>query len=74
MLVIFAGMQSSLPANANASLYTHENPPTQSAAIESLDACVAAINNSRFTRATLPNLLFLTDETALLNAITAGYI
>jgi len=74
MLVIFAGMQSSSPAHANASLYTHENPPTQSAAIASLDACVAAINNSRFTRATLPNLLFLTDETALVNAITAGYI
>ena len=59
MLVIFAGMQSSLPANANAAYYIHENPPTQSEAIASLDSCVAAINSSRFTRATLPNLLFL---------------
>ena len=72
ILVILAGMQSSLPANA--AFYHHENPPTQSEAIASLDSCVAAINSSRFTRATLPNLLFFTNETALVNAITAGLV
>jgi hypothetical protein len=72
ILLIVAGMQSSLPANA--AFYHHENPPTQSEAIASLDSCVAAINSSRFTRATLPNLLFFTNETALVNAITDGLV
>jgi uncharacterized repeat protein (TIGR02543 family) len=69
-VALLIGMQSSIVVK----LPSANALPTRAQAIASLDACVAAIDSPRFTKSTIPGLMYLDSESRLLDAIELGYV
>ena len=69
-VALLIGMQSSIVVK----LPSAHALPTRAQAIASLDACVAAIDSPRFTKSTIPGLMYLDSESRLLDAIELGYV